>query len=81
MTNQPAGPNAGVRPDVAPASRAEPQLRVTAIELFFDLVFAFTLTQLTAVLTEGLTVGLIAMLAAERQRGGATQSSTSSGEE
>ncbi len=28
----------------------EPQLRVTTLELFFDLVFAFTLTQLTALL-------------------------------
>ena len=34
---------------------AEPALRVTAIELFFDLVFAFTLTQLTVVLTARLT--------------------------
>jgi low temperature requirement protein LtrA len=37
------------------AAQAEPALRVTAIELFFDLVFAFTLTQLTVVLSPGLT--------------------------
>ena len=30
---------------------AEPPLRVTTLELFFDLVFAFTLTQLSALLT------------------------------
>lgn len=56
MTNQPAATeSADSRPEVPPARRAEPQLRVTAIELFFDLVFAFTLTQLTVVLTLGLT--------------------------
>ncbi len=32
------------------------QLRVTTLELFFDLIFAFTLTQLAAVLTRGLTI-------------------------
>jgi low temperature requirement protein LtrA len=31
-------------------------LRVSTLELFFDLVFAFTLTQLTAVLADGLNV-------------------------
>jgi low temperature requirement protein LtrA len=31
-------------------ARDEPRLRVTTLELFFDLVFAFTLTQLTALL-------------------------------
>lgn len=55
MTNQPAPDSAESRPRVRPAHRAEPQLRVTAIELFFDLVFAFTLTQLTVVMTLGLT--------------------------
>jgi low temperature requirement protein LtrA len=33
-------------------------LRVTTLELFFDLVFAFTLTQLTAVLGDGLAHGI-----------------------
>jgi low temperature requirement protein LtrA len=32
------------------------QLRVTTLELFFDLIFAFTLTQLAAVLIRGLTI-------------------------
>jgi low temperature requirement protein LtrA len=36
-----------------PNSTAGP-LRVTTLELFFDLVFAFTLTQLTAILDTGL---------------------------
>jgi low temperature requirement protein LtrA len=35
--------------------RAQGPLRVSTLELFFDLVFAFTLTQLTAVLADGLT--------------------------
>src|SRR5215469_11868042 len=56
MSGQAAAPDAAdARPEVQAARQAEPQLRVTAIELFFDLVFAFTLTQLTVVLTEGLT--------------------------
>jgi low temperature requirement protein LtrA len=33
----------------------EPPLRVTTLELFFDLVFAFTLTQLAALLASGFT--------------------------
>jgi len=41
MTTGPAGPD--------PAA-GEPQLRVTTLELFFDLVFAFTLTQLADLL-------------------------------
>jgi low temperature requirement protein LtrA len=41
-------------PDDAPAARGP--LRVTTLELFFDLVFAFTLTQLTAILTGSLSV-------------------------
>lgn len=32
---------------------AEPELRVTTLELFFDLIFAFTLTQLAVLLTPG----------------------------
>ena len=64
MTNHASPADAAhSRPQAAPARRAEPQLRVTAIELFFDLVFAFTLTQLTVVLTLGLTgVHVLAVL-------------------
>ncbi len=39
----------------APASDDEP-LRVTTLELFFDLVFAFTLTQLAALLADTLSL-------------------------
>ena len=55
----PAGLPAGTgpaQPGPSPAAGSpdpvsdEPQLRVTTLELFFDLVFAFTLTQLTALL-------------------------------
>jgi low temperature requirement protein LtrA len=64
MTNRPAPQTPpAARPEAITAHRAEPQLRVTAIELFFDLVFAFTLTQLTVVLTLGLTgVHVLAVL-------------------
>src|SRR6266480_3715717 len=34
----------------------EPGVRVSTLELFFDLVFVFTVTQLTAVLAADLTV-------------------------
>ncbi len=34
----------------------EPAVRVSTLELFFDLVFVFTVTQLTGVLAAGLTV-------------------------
>jgi low temperature requirement protein LtrA len=48
---QPAG-----RADRGPAPDAdEPPLRVTTLELFFDLVFAFTLTQLATLLASGFT--------------------------
>jgi low temperature requirement protein LtrA len=48
------------RPDPGPAGPGaagadEPPLRVTTLELFFDLVFAFTLTQLAALLASGFT--------------------------
>ncbi|HET8586441.1 MAG TPA: low temperature requirement protein A, partial [Candidatus Limnocylindria bacterium] len=33
----------------------EPGVRVSTLELFFDLVFVFTITQLTAVLAGHLT--------------------------
>jgi low temperature requirement protein LtrA len=38
----------------------EPPLRVTTLELFFDLVFAFTLTQLAALLASGFTAADVA---------------------
>jgi len=38
----------------------EPPLRVTTLELFFDLVFAFTLTQLATLLASGFTVADVA---------------------
>ena len=46
-------------PRDAPARRADPggaPLRVSTVELFFDLVFAFTLTQLTSLLAHHLSV-------------------------
>jgi low temperature requirement protein LtrA len=46
---QPDRPPGGRPPDGAP-------LRVSTLELFFDLVFAFTLTQLTALLTRNLSL-------------------------
>jgi low temperature requirement protein LtrA len=47
--------------DGAPAPSAEePPLRVTTLELFFDLVFAFTLTQLAALLARGFTAADVA---------------------
>ena len=51
----PDGPDAaGAGPDSTDGSPGP--LRVSALELFFDLVFAFTLTQLAAVLDAGLDV-------------------------
>jgi low temperature requirement protein LtrA len=38
-----------------PIERGEPVVRVTTLELFFDLVFVFTITQLTATLVDALT--------------------------
>jgi len=40
------------------AAERESAVRVSTLELFFDLVFVFTITQLTAVLAGGLTVGV-----------------------
>jgi low temperature requirement protein LtrA len=37
----------------------EPELRVTKLELFFDLVFVFALTQLTAMLAGDLSAGAV----------------------
>lgn len=45
------GPAGGPQAAPGSAGAAEPPLRVTTLELFFDLVFAFILTQLTALLT------------------------------
>ncbi|MFC7649320.1 low temperature requirement protein A [Streptosporangium lutulentum] len=36
---------------------AETELRVSTLELFFDLVFVFTVTQLTNLLVQGLQDG------------------------
>jgi low temperature requirement protein LtrA len=49
-------------PDPAPAAGEPDQqpLRVTTLELFFDLVFAFTLTQLATLLAGAFTVGAVA---------------------
>lgn len=63
MTDQPDNPARAGQDQADIPDETAPALRVTAIELFFDLVFAFTLTQLTAVLTEGLTgVHVLAVL-------------------
>ena len=54
MTSGPAEPAEPARPaERQPADGAE--LRVSTLEIFFDLVFAFTLTQLTSVLAERLS--------------------------
>lgn len=49
----------GEPPEASPGegtgTAGEPELRVTTLELFFDLIFAFTLTQLTVALTPQLT--------------------------
>src|ERR1700722_2378412 len=42
-------------PAAANGASADEPLRVSTLEIFFDLVFAFTLTQLTAVLASSLT--------------------------
>ena len=49
-TDGPAQPGPGPAAGSPDPASDEPQLRVTTLELFFDLVFAFTLTQLTALL-------------------------------
>jgi low temperature requirement protein LtrA len=47
-------PESAVATARGPAERSEPggveQVRVSTLELFFDLVFVFTITQLTSVL-------------------------------
>ncbi len=56
----------GPAPPSDPQDRApEPSLRVSPLEIFFDLVFAFTLTQLTSVLAahlSWLTVGKVLLI-------------------
>ena len=46
---------AGRTDEPAATDPDEPPLRVTTLELFFDLVFAFTLTQLATLLASGFT--------------------------
>ncbi|MEV8507843.1 low temperature requirement protein A [Actinoplanes sp. NPDC051475] len=41
------------------APESESGIRVSTLELFFDLVFVFTITQLTATLAEHITVGTL----------------------
>ncbi len=51
----------GFPPDREPVPGTdEPPLRVTTLELFFDLVFAFTLTQLATLLASGFTAADVA---------------------
>ena len=45
-----------------PGGEDAPQLRVTTIELFFDLVFAFTLTQLTALMADEASLAAVAQV-------------------
>jgi len=48
-------------PDTSPAGDPDQlPLRVTTLELFFDLVFAFTLTQLASLLASGFTADALA---------------------
>jgi low temperature requirement protein LtrA len=54
-----APPDGPATADAATDS-AEPPLRVTTLELFFDLVFAFTLTQLATLLASGFTAADVA---------------------
>lgn len=55
MSPQPGGarPAEGLSGRAEAGTQAGTPLRVTTLELFFDLVFAFTLTQLTVVLAGG----------------------------
>jgi low temperature requirement protein LtrA len=57
----PEGATSRRRPAREQAARTdEPPLRVTTLELFFDLVFAFTLTQLATLLASGFTAADVA---------------------
>ncbi|MDI2129641.1 low temperature requirement protein A [Yinghuangia seranimata] len=51
---------ASAPPATAPARHGVADLRVSPLELFFDLVFVFTITQLTASLAHHLTMGGLA---------------------
>ncbi len=72
LPGQPSGhaspdrpPDAGPPASGSPGSRRSPEgapLRVSTLELFFDLVFAFTLTQLTALLASHLSVAGVAQV-------------------
>jgi low temperature requirement protein LtrA len=58
---EPADP-AGDEPELVDPAGDEPELvgqpdRVSTLELFFDLVFVFTITQLTGILAKDLTLG------------------------
>ncbi|WP_225835574.1 low temperature requirement protein A [Streptomyces sp. NK08204] len=67
----PPGPTPGITPsgitppDTAPPvpDDEEPGRRVTSLELFFDLVFVFTLTQLTVLLAHNLSFATAARVA------------------
>lgn len=59
---RPGGPGSQDAPAGAPDGEAGTQLRVTTIELFFDLVFAFTLTQLTTLLADGASPAALAQV-------------------
>jgi low temperature requirement protein LtrA len=55
-------------PGVEPEHHVEPEQRVTPLELFFDLVFVFGLTQVTALMSEnpsweGLAQGILVLAA------------------
>jgi low temperature requirement protein LtrA len=62
-TPPPANAGAVGTPPPTASPGADPDqlpLRVTTLELFFDLVFAFTLTQLASLLASGFTAGALA---------------------
>jgi low temperature requirement protein LtrA len=50
VTSEPPPPGTSPPPAAAQAPRPDAPLRVSTLELFFDLVFAFTLTQLSTLL-------------------------------
>jgi low temperature requirement protein LtrA len=56
--DDPRQPAVRAVPEVAPTTSEDRPIRVTTLELFFDLIFAFTLTQLAVVLAPGMT-GLV----------------------
>ena len=55
MTGSPARPLQGDDATPTPQEAGDQPIRVTTLELFFDLIFAFTLTQLAVLLTPGKT--------------------------